>query len=440
MLLHFAAAVSLAACGGSSREEAKEHTEKKHASAHEVVLSQETLNAARIETAEAAYSEADETLRVPGTVEVNQQQMQQATPLVSGRIESVLAALGDRVARGAVLAMIASPQIAEMHGKLHEAETALAIAERNLDRVQRSENRVAVLKAKAQLEETEAAFRRTQRLIELGAGAGKDLIAAETAFKTAKAEYEFQTNIALNKELAEAKAAVDTARVDVKHMRDQLAALGAPVDPNEKDHDHAHDTSLIALRSPMTGTVTERLVNAGAGIEAGRPLFTIADVSSVWVIAQVPVSQVTHLRTGSVARVRVAGIEPIGGRITYIDPLLNEETRTARVRVEATTRRARLNPGSFAEITFPSAQLGGSPIATLVVPEEAIHRIGDRTVVFIPQENETGHFEAREVQPGATIDGMHRITAGLKAGERVVTKGSFALKTQLLRSELDEDH
>ena len=270
------------------------------------MLSEEALKAAKIETVEVVEQTAGDQLRATGSVETNQQQTQQATPLVSGRVERVNVALGDRVARGAVLAVISSPQIAELHGKLHEAETALAIARRNLERTQKAENRVAVLQAKARLDEAEASLRRTRRLIELGAGAGKDLVAAETAYKTAKAEYDFQSDIALNREIGESRAAVDTARVDVKHMRDQLAALGAPVAENESD-DHRHDTSLIELRAPASGTITERLVNPGAGIEAGKSLFTIADLSNLWVITNVPEAQVktrAHRHNGAGARCR----------------------------------------------------------------------------------------------------------------------------------------
>jgi cobalt-zinc-cadmium efflux system membrane fusion protein len=421
--------------------ETKHESKEEHGKEQEVKLSEEALKAAKIETTEATEQSTDEILRVTGSVETNQQLTQQATPLVSGRVERVNAALGDRVRKGAALAVIASPQIAEMHGKLHEAETALAIAQRNYERVQRSENRVGVLQAKARLDEAEAGLRRTQRLIELGAGAGKDLTAAETAYKTTKAEYEFQSNIALNREVAEARAAVDTARVDVKHLRDQLAALGAPVAEHEKD-DHRHDTSLIQLRAPMTGTVTERLVNPGAGIEAGKHLFTVADISRLWVIANAPEAQARRLNIGAQAEVRATGgEESFTGRITYIDPSLNEETRTARIRVEFANPGGRLKIGSFVEVSFKTAQTEGETgNKSLIIPDEAVQRIGERSVVFIPKENAEGHFEVREIEPGGVINGMRRIRGGLKSGERVVTRGSFTLKTQMMKGELEEDH
>lgn len=106
-----------------------------------VNLSPEALKASNIHTAEAVEREASALIAVTGTVEANQQKVQQVTPLVSGRVERVHVALGDRVQQGTVLAVISSPEVAEMHGKLHQAETRLNLALKNLERVQRAENR-----------------------------------------------------------------------------------------------------------------------------------------------------------------------------------------------------------------------------------------------------------------------------------------------------------
>ncbi|HEX8353706.1 MAG TPA: efflux RND transporter periplasmic adaptor subunit, partial [Pyrinomonadaceae bacterium] len=319
------------AAGGEGHGEGGEHGE-----GEEVMLTPEAREAAGLEIEGVTERPAVALLRVTGTVETNQQQSQQATPLVGGRVERVNAALGDFVRAGQVLAVISSPQIAQLHGKLHEAETTLALAERNLQRVNRAENRVAVLSAKAKLDEADATLRRTRRLIELGAGAGKDLIAAETAYKTAKAEYDFQSNISLNKEVQEARAAVETARVDVAHIRDEMRSLGVNIAEGERDDDHSRNTSLVTLLAPVSGSVTERLVNAGAGVEAGTALFTIANTSTVWVIANVPEAQMGLLRPGTPAEVRSAALggDAFAGRVNYIDPRLDEETRTGKVRVE----------------------------------------------------------------------------------------------------------
>ncbi|MBC7909959.1 MAG: efflux RND transporter periplasmic adaptor subunit [Pyrinomonadaceae bacterium] len=404
----------------------------------EVKLSPEALAAAGIEIEGITQRPAVALLKVTGTVEANQQQTQQATPLVGGRIERVHVVLGDRVRAAQVLAVISSPQIAQMHGKLHESETQLQLAERNLQRVLRAENRVAVLQAKARLDEAEATLKRTRRLIELGAGAGKDLIASETAYKTAKAEYDFQSNISLNRETQEARAAVETARVDVSHIRDEMRALGAPVAEGERD-DHRNDTSLVAVRAPAAGTITERLVNVGAGVEAGKPLFTIANLSNVWVIANVPEAQIGLLHVGTPAEVRstALGGNALGGAVSYIAPQLNEDTRTAGVRVAINNPNEKLKAGMFVEVGFQT----GTDTTTgeeLMVKADAIQRIGERTVVFIPKEDEPGAFEVREVEVGGETDGYRKILSGLKLGDRVVTKGSFTLKTQMMKGEMGD--
>ncbi len=310
--------------------------------------------------------------------------------------------------------------------------------------MEQAEIRAAVLIAKAKLDEAEATLKRTRRLIELGAGAGKDLVAADTAYKTAKAEYDFQSDIALNKELQEARADVETDRVDTAHIRDEMKSLGAPVskyEHSEHGDDHARDTSLIALRAPMSGTVTERLVNAGAGIEVGKPLFTIANLATVWIIASVPEAQVAQLRVGTPARIHAAafGADSRAGRIGYIDPQLNEDTRTAKVRVELTNPGEKLKAGMFVEVEFQAGAVTQAG-EELVIPSIAIQRLGERRVVFIAEENVPGHFKVREIEAGGESNGFTRILNGLKASERVVTNGSFTLKAQLQKGDMGDDH
>jgi cobalt-zinc-cadmium efflux system membrane fusion protein len=407
----------------------------------EIELSPEALARAGIETAAVTERQASALLRVTGTVEANQQQTQQVTPLVSGRVERVNVVLGDRVRAGASLAVISSPQIAEMRGKLREAQTRLALAEENYAHAQKAENRVGVLTAKSKLDEAEATLKRTQKLIELGAGAGKDLVAAQSEYQRAKAEYDFQSNISLNREVRAARAEVETARVEVSQLKSGLSALGAEVSDDEQGGQRA--ASLIVLRAPVSGMVSERLVNAGAGIEAGKPLFTVANISNVWVIANVPEAQVRLLRVGTPAEVRAAalGEAALAGRVSYIDPQLNQDTRTARVRVEVANRGEQLKVGMFAEVGFQTVVPGAGKATAneLVIPEVAVQHLGERAVVFVPEEKEPGHFKVREVELGSASEGFRRIVSGLEAGDRVVTKGSFRLKAHLMKGELGED-
>lgn len=412
------------------------HSENK--SLKEVKLDAEMLEFAGIVTETVTQRPAIAMLNVTGAVELNPETTEMATALVGGRIERVFYGVGDSVSKGAVLAVISSPQLAQMHGKMHEAKTKFELAQRNLVRVQKSENRVAVLQAKARLDEADATLKRTKRLIELGAGAGKDLITAETTYKTAKAEYDFQTNIALNKELQEARAEVETAQVDFRHIVDEMRALGVTVDSGKPD-DHRSDTSFVALRSPLSGIITERKFNAGAGIEAATPIFSISNLGTVYVIANVPESNMAKLRVGSVAEISSPAIGTVSGRVSYIDPQLDETTRTGRVRLEVPNSNGKLRAGMFAEVGFHT----GTNEATgeeLVVPSAAIQRTGDKNMVFVPREDEPGAYEVREIEAGTDINGYTKVIEGLKLGEKVVTKGSFTLKTQLEKGAMGDDH
>ncbi|MBC7797781.1 MAG: efflux RND transporter periplasmic adaptor subunit [Pyrinomonadaceae bacterium] len=495
--------------------EAKE-SERKEGGAdehgEEVKLSPESLQAAGIKLEGVSSRPAVALLETTGTVEVNQEQSQQATPLVTGRIEKVNFSLGDFVRRGDVLAVISSPQIAQLHGKMHEAETLFEQAERNLTRVMKSENRVLVLQTKARFDEAklnlekirelvklnsnrdviaaetslrtaqakfneaDATLKRTKRLIELGAGAGKDLKSAEANFQTtkaeleqaksnfgrvknfvtataekdlnaaatnvqtAKAEFEFQSNIGLNKEVQEARAALETAKVDLSHIRDELRSLGA--EAAEINDDHSKDKSIISLRAPMSGKVIERTINAGAGIEAGKPLFTVANFNSVWIIANVNETQLRNLYVGTRAEITAPILEDevLNGSISYLDPQLNEDTRTGKVRLEIANPNGRLRAGMFVQIGFQT-RTNAENGEELIVPSEAVQKIDDKDVVFVPVEGEKGTFKPKEVETNGETNGYTRIKSGLELNEIVVSKGSFTLKTALQKGEIGEhDH
>lgn len=425
--------------GHVAGEKAGEHAEGDEHGA-EIKLEPATLRSAGIEMEGVTSRPAIALLKTTGSIENNPQNTQSVSPLVGGRIESITVRVGDSVSKGALLAVIASPEIAEMHGKMHEAETALGIAERNYQRVQKAENRVAVIAAKARLDEAEATLKRTKKLIELGAGAGKDLVSAETNYRTAKADFDFQSNISLNRELQEARAAVETARVDVRHIKDQMRALGVEQSDHDADN-HSRDTALVPVRAPAAGMITERAVNPGAGVAAGTALMTISNLSSVYAVASVPETQMPLIRIGTAAEIRSAAITgAINARVAYIDPQLNEDTRTGRVRLEVPNPNNRLRAGMFVEIGFNT----GTNAATgeeLVVPSAAVQRIAEKTVVFVPVDGEPGTFRAETIEIGAETSGYTRVISGLELGERVVTKGSFTLKTVMQKGELgDHDH
>lgn len=411
--------------------------EKDKGESNEVKLSPEILASAGITTETVTQRPAIGLLTVAGSVEVDPQQTQQVASLVNGRVEKVFVSIGDRVSAGQPVATLMSTEVAESYGKWREAVTKLELAKKNLDRVKSAENRSAINQAKARLDEADATLKRTKRLIELGAGAGKDLVSAETNYKTAKSEYDFQRSIPLNKEIQEAEAELKNAQVDSLHQRQSLQALGVSVTSPDAD---VKNVASVPLRAPVSGIITARMVSGGAGVQAGTSLFTISNISTVWVIANVPENQMPQLRVGTPAEVRVAafGDRIISGRISYIDPQLNEETRTGRVRVEVANANESLKAGMFVEVGF-QAGTGSATGEELVVPSTAVHKIGEKTIVFIPKDDEAGAFEVREIEIGSAIEGYHRVLGGLKLGEKVVTKGSFTLKTQMQKGELGEE-
>jgi len=405
---------------------------------NEVALTPEAMKTAGIEIGQVTERPAVALLSVAGAVEANAEREQTIVPLVAGRVATVNVSLGQRVARGSALATIESPQVAELAGELLEAKSKLSLATANVERVRMGANRAGVISAKAKLDLAEKNLTRQRRLFEIGAGSAKDVQSAEAEHTTAKAEYDFQSNVALSREAQTAEAEREAARVTVERLRQALVAIGA-------NPDQEGANASITVTAPITGVITKRAVNPGVGVKEGDTLFAIADLTTVWVMANVPEAQVSRLRVGSRAQVKAqaGGEGPIAGRVNFIDSQVNTETHTVRVRMEAPNTRERLKAGMFVEVGFPDAISDGAPGAPgameVAIPSEAVQRLAERPAVFVPEENEPGHFKVRFVELGGEVDGRRRVTEGLKPGERIVVKGSFALKSQLLKGQLKED-
>ncbi len=421
----------------ASGEKAAGGDDDDEAASGEVALDPETLAALDIQVEAVTTRAAVAPLAVTGTVEANAEREQQVVSLISGSLASVNVSLGDRVGRGAVLATVRSPQIAELQGQLYEARSKLDLATANVRRVRTSANRAGVISAKAKLDLAQKTFDRKQRLVELGASPRKELEEAQADFDTAKAEYDYQSNVALSREVQEAESERDAAQATVDRLTQQLASLGASADGR---------TPLVWVTAPVSGVVRKREVNPGAAVQEGTLLFTVADTSSVWVIANVPETLVKTLRVGVPAEVRspALGDEVRRGQVSFIDPQLDTETRTARVRVQLPNAGEALKPGMFVNVTFrvyPTSEEAGEAEGeeALFVPEPAVQRTGDRAFVFVPEEDEPGHFLVKDVEVGEEVDGYVRIVSGLDEDDRVVTKGAFALKSKALKGSFGED-
>ncbi len=182
----------------------------------------------------------------------------------------------------------------------------------------------------------------------------------------------------------------------------------------------------ITLRSPVGGFVVEKNVLQGQRIMAGDQLYKVADLGTVWVEGEVFEQDLSSVRLGqrAVAEVEAVPGEEFPGRITYVYPTVNPETRTARVRVELANQRLRLKPGMYATLRLT----GTSAAVVLTVPRTAVLSTGERNLVFVKRLD--GKLEPRLVELGATTDDRLQILRGLAAGDTVVASATFLVDAE----------
>jgi Cu(I)/Ag(I) efflux system membrane fusion protein len=181
----------------------------------------------------------------------------------------------------------------------------------------------------------------------------------------------------------------------------------------------------VAVRAPASGYVTRFNAVLGSRAEPEMVLYEISDLSSVWVVASVHERDLNAMRVGMTARFTTTSTpaEPLSGRVDLIEPLLEESTRTTRVRLVVPNRDGRLRPGQFGEVEF---ELSASP--KLFVPRDAVIRTGEHEYVYVATSAE--RFEPRVVRTGLSREGRVQLLSGVAAGDRVVTRGSFMLDSE----------
>ena len=181
----------------------------------------------------------------------------------------------------------------------------------------------------------------------------------------------------------------------------------------------------LTLYSPFSGVVLEKTATRGMYIMPGAALYKVADLSVVWLIADIYEYELPHIRLGQQAAMRLSYFpgEVFTGRAIYIYPYLDSQTRTAKVRFEFPNPQGKLKPEMFADVEI-TVKLG----ARLVVAEEAVIDTGTRTVAIVSLGS--GYFEPREVKLGARADGWVEVLEGLKEGEQVVTSANFLIDSE----------
>jgi membrane fusion protein, copper/silver efflux system len=181
----------------------------------------------------------------------------------------------------------------------------------------------------------------------------------------------------------------------------------------------------LTLYSPYEGFLLERMVYRGMNVMPGTALFKLADLSVVWIYADIYEYELPLIRLGQVASVKLAYLpsETFTGKVIYIYPSLDPKARTAKVRLEFPNPKGRLKPEMYADVNL-KIDLGEK----LAVPEGAIIDTGIRQVAFI--DKGSGYFEPREVKLGVKVDQYYEVIEGLKPGERVVTSANFLIDSE----------
>lgn len=185
-------------------------------------------------------------------------------------------------------------------------------------------------------------------------------------------------------------------------------------------------TKTMHIHSPVKGFVIDKPAQQGMRIKPGMSLYTIADLSNIWVLADIYEYELPWVKIGQPVKMELPYYpgKEFRGKITYIDPYLEAKTRTIKVRMEFENKDWELKPDMYSNVTLESV----IDKKSVAVPEEGIIRSGEKDVVILV--NKSGGFESREVTLGAAADGYYQVLKGLKGGEEVVTSSGFLIDSE----------
>jgi cobalt-zinc-cadmium efflux system membrane fusion protein len=361
-----------------------------------VVLDQTQQQKGHIAVEPAEAREVSASLTIPGRLTVSEDQTWHIGAIANGRIESISAHVGDFADAGQILGRIHSHEV-------HEARAGYQQAVAELERA-----RFAEEYAKQRRD-------RAQHLFELRAGSRQDLETAEA-------------------DLRNAQAAIRKGQSDLEKERAHMNIFQVPLEEpgvGKPGHDEGDDIPILA---PASGLVFERKATVASVVNSGDELFTISDTSSLWMIAAANESDLSRLRAGQQVRVHVRAFpdQEFSGRILKLGEKLDPDTRTLQIRILVPNPQGRLKPEMYATASLQQSRQHRA----VLVPETAVQEVNGVPVVFIRRaQNE---FETRTVRTGQQVNGEAEILEGLRAGEAVVVTGSFLIKSQLLKSTIND--
>ena len=346
----------------------------------ELVIPPDVVARAGLKTATVGAADVGAAITIPGTVMPNAYHEVKVTPIAGGILTKIHVELGASVPRGAPLATIFSSELADAQTRYLSMRAMLEADHKKLDR--------------------------TERLVAIGA--------------------------ASRQEMEEVTAVHTGHETEVAAARQRLLLLGLSQQEVDGLTDPSKVVSQVVVPAPIGGVVTARSANPGQVVTMGQELFVVTDLGTVWLVGDLYEQDFAAVRVGSGATVTAAAYpgSEFRGRVSYIDPRVDPQTRTAKVRVEVPNPGGRLRLGMYVSMVFSGA---GGP-RQVVVPRAAVQSMGDQSVVFLPVAGEEGKFLRRKVRLGAASGDSYVILEGLRAGETVVTEGSFLLRAEAARS------
>lgn len=358
--------------------------EGEHAETGVVHLTKEAQKASGIEVIAAKLEPFSAPIEATAAIELNGDRVAKISARTSGRLVRITASQGDAVKTGQALAWFDSPELGQAWAEYAKAKGRTDLARKNLQR-----------------EETL-----------------------------------FAKKISPEKDVMRARQELADAEADLAFAHEKFHLLGIDIDRVEKQHE-GEQHPLIAVTSPISGSVIERTATQGEVVSPEKPLFTVADLSKLWVIIDIYEKDLGRIKSGTAVKVSTTAYVEKGfpGVISYLGEIMDEKTRTVKARVEVENANRLLKPGMFATVTIDAK--GAQTQKSILVPDEAVLMDGEERFVFVRTGPET--FEKKEIKPGRIFGKRIEVVEGLSAGDQVVVKGAFTLKSELKKEELAED-
>ncbi|GJL51887.1 MAG: RND transporter [Nitrospirales bacterium] len=351
----------------------------------EITVAPEALEGQTFQTAVVERRVVRVAIQSTANIKPNEYKLTHVSPRIEGKAVKVIAELGDLVKPGQILAVLDSIKLGSKKSTFRQARTTLLINKTN--------------------------YEREKRLFEQKISSEKDFLDARGAYQQSVAAYQAAF---------EALEMVGLSHKDIEGII-------------QKKGGH-HPLSSFSLKAPQGGTILARHISPGEMVTPRDKPFTVADLTTVWILLDIYEKDLAGVRAGADVRITVDAYpgETFHGAVVYLGNLVNPDTRTIEARVEIPNPDGRLRPGMFARASIASAASQGTQ--ALVVPQDAIQRIEDNSVAFV--EEKAGTYTRRIVTLGSAENRHVAVLTGLKEGERVVTKGSFYLKSVILGEKL----